>query len=172
MRRTCVAAAALATALLGTVPASADTGRAAAGGWEPAPTPPYDVPAGARCDFPLHTEPVVDDVVRQVLATHPDGSAAKVAYKGDLVVRVTNSATGAFHDADAGGSAIVEYRTDGSQRWYAVGPVLAGVGENGGNLPRGMHLLDGVYTLSISADGYKTLHMVHGSTDDICSHID
>ncbi len=28
-------------------------------GWEPSPTPPYDLPAGARCDVPVHTEPVV-----------------------------------------------------------------------------------------------------------------
>ncbi|MGW4227702.1 hypothetical protein ACWEF9_00185 [Streptomyces sp. NPDC004980] len=168
MRRLFVAAAVVAAAAVGTGPATA----APSSGWEPAPTPPYDLPAGARCDFAVHTEPVVDEVVRRVLSTRPDGSPARIAYKGDLVVRVTNTGTGAFHDADVSGSTIVDYGTDGSQKWYVVGPVLAGIGADAGNLPRGVYVLDGVYTLDISATGYKTVHLVHGSADDVCAHID
>lgn len=171
-RITFVSALALTAALLTAAPASASTPATVGTGWEPAPTAPFDQAAGVRCDAPIHSEPIVDEVVRKVLATHPDGSPSAVAYKGDLVIRVTNTATGAFYDADAGGSAIVDYRTDGSQRWHAVGPVLLGVGEHNGNLPRGQHLINGVYTLDISADGYRTLHMIHGSTDNVCTHID
>ncbi|MGP3756439.1 hypothetical protein [Streptomyces sp. IBSNAI001] len=139
-------------------------------GWEPAPSAPWDVAAGLRCDFALHGEPVVDDVVQRVLDRHPDGSPKRVAYKGDLVVRVTNQETGAFHDADASGSAIVEYRADGSQFWSVLGPVLVGVGE--GNLDRGMYLVDGVWTLLISSSGHRTVTMAHGTTTDICGLID
>ncbi|MFF1926194.1 hypothetical protein ACFVW8_37215 [Streptomyces sp. NPDC058221] len=172
-RTTAVSALALTTVLLTGVPATAgppaasDTGT----GWEPAPTAPFDAPAGARCDFPVHGEPVVDEVVQKVLATHPDGSPSEIAYRGALVIRVSNTDTGAFHDADASGSAVVDYHADGSQRWHAVGPVLAGIGEDDSNLPRGEQLIDGVYTLDISATGYKTLHMIHGSTDNICARI-
>ena len=167
MRRTALAPLALVAALLGTQPASAATGP----GWEPAPSAPWDVAAGVRCDFPVHGEPVVDEVVRRVLSTYPDGSARRVAYKGDLVIRVTNTLTGAAHDADASGSAIVEYRRDGSQRWAVNGPVFVGVGEGGGTLPRGLYIVDGVYTMDISATGFKSVHLVHGSTDDLCARI-
>ncbi|MFJ8884510.1 hypothetical protein ACIRJR_14045 [Streptomyces sp. NPDC102402] len=168
MRRVFLAAAVLVTLALGTAPASASS---VPGGWEPAPTPPYDVPAGARCDVPVHTEPVVDEVVQRVLERRPDGSPSRVAYRGDLVVRVTNTDSGAFYDADVSGSAIVDHHADGSQKWYVVGPVLAGVGENAGNLARGLYVLDGVYTMDISATGYKSVHLVRGSADDVCARI-
>ncbi|MDT0344568.1 hypothetical protein [Streptomyces litchfieldiae] len=170
-------------ALLGAAPAAASAPPAAAApaaapaapaaGWEPAPSAPWELPAGARCDFPISGVPVVDEVVQLVTETHPDGSPKTVVYKGDLVIRVTNLETGAAHDADASGSAVVEYAADSSASfWYVVGPVLVGVGENGGNVPRGLYIVDGVYTLDIGADGYKTIDMVAGTTDDICAHID
>ncbi|MFE7705663.1 hypothetical protein ACFU6I_07630 [Streptomyces sp. NPDC057486] len=161
----------LASVLLGAAPASAETAAPGKDGWVPAPTPSFDYPAGARCDFPIHTEPIVDEVVKKVLVVHPDESPSKIAFKGDLVVRVTNTDTGAHYDADAGGSAIVDIHTDRSQLWHVVGPVLVGVGENNGNLPRGEYRIDGVYTLAISSTGYRTLNMFNGSTDDVCSRI-
>ncbi|WP_406388063.1 hypothetical protein [Streptomyces sp. NBC_00887] len=174
MRRTALAIGSiLATTLLGATPAHA-TGAEHSGlqhdlGWEPAPSAPWDVAAGHRCDFAIHGEPVVDEVVQRVLARYPDGSPKSVAYRGDLVVRVTNKVSDVFYDADASGSAIVEYRADGSQFWSVLGPVLVGVGE--GNLDRGMYVVDGVYTLAISASGHKTVTMAHGSTTDICERI-
>ncbi|MFJ7494191.1 hypothetical protein ACIQZB_23755 [Streptomyces sp. NPDC097727] len=175
MRRTTFSsltvAMSLAAALSAAAPASAGTTATGRTDWVPAPTPPFDYPAGARCDFPIHSEPVVDEVVQKVLATHADGTTKEVAFKGDLVVRVTNTDTGAFYDVDAGGSALVEISTDGSQLWHVIGPVLAGVGEHNGSLARGEYRIDGVYSLAISRTGYKTLRMVHGSTDDICRRI-
>jgi hypothetical protein len=172
MRRTALATLTLAAVLVGTQPASAETVTAPAKGWEPAPAAPWDVGAGVRCDFPVHGEPVVDEVVRRVLSTYPDGSVRRVAYKGDLVVRVTNTETGASHDADASGSAVVEHRPDGSQLWAVHGPVLVGVGQDQGSLPRGLYLVDGVYTMEISPTGYKSVRLLHGTTDDLCSRID
>lgn len=166
MRRAALAPLALTAVLLGATPASAGTGR----GWEPAPSAPWDVAAGARCDFPVHGEPVVDEVVQRVLSTYPDGSPRRIAYKGDLVVRVTNTETGAHHDADASGSALVELRRDGSQFWTVAGPVLVGVAE--GSLPRGLYIVDGVYTMDISASGHKDVRLLHGTTDDLCARID
>ncbi|MFF8846027.1 hypothetical protein ACF08N_25475 [Streptomyces sp. NPDC015127] len=172
MRRTILALTALATVSVGAPPASAasvSTDRAA---WEPAPSAPWDVAAGVRCDVAVQGEPIVDEVVRRVTARHPDGSPKQVAYKGDLVVRVTNTVSGAFYDADVSGSALVDHRTDGSQFWTVRGPVLVGVGEGRGNLPRGLYVVDGVYTMDISADGYKSVNLAHGSLTDICDRID
>ncbi|MDH2390190.1 hypothetical protein QCN29_15605 [Streptomyces sp. HNM0663] len=169
-----VVVGALAAVVLGSAPAAAGPAAAgaAAGGWEPAPSAPWDVPAGARCDFPVHGEPVVDEVERLVLARHPDGSPKHVAYRGELVVRVVNADTGASYDADASGTAVVEHRADGSQSWTVFGPVLVGVGEGGGNLARGLYLVDGVFMLEISRTGYKTVTMVYGDRDDLCARID
>ncbi|WP_431968292.1 hypothetical protein [Actinacidiphila sp. bgisy160] len=177
MRRTAIALSVIAAAFLASAPATAapaggDTGTAAGRGWEPVPSLPWDVSAGLRCDFPVHGEAVVDEVVRHVLDTYPDGSVKRAAYRGDLVVRVTNSATGASYDADAGGRAIVEYRPDGSQHWSVRGPVLVGFGQAGGTLARGLYIIDGVYTMDIGVTGHKTVTMVHASSDDLCARID
>ncbi|EST38802.1 hypothetical protein N566_05490 [Streptomycetaceae bacterium MP113-05] len=191
MRRTAVLALALSAVLLVTVPASAspagasgtapgavyaDTGLRnggrSGGGWEPAPSAPWNMPAGARCDFAVHGEAVVDEVVQRVLQTHPDGSPKLVAYQGALVVRVTNIATGAYHDADAGGAALVEYRLDGSQFWHVLGPVLVGFAPHKGNMPRGLYIVDGAYVIDIGADGYKRVEIAQATTTDLCALVD
>lgn len=140
-------------------------------GWTPAPTPPFAQEAGVNCDFPLHAEPVVDDVVTKVLQRFPDGSVRRDAYQGDLVIRVTNDETGSSYDADVSGSAVVEHAPDGAQTWYVVGPVLLRVREDQGNVPRGLWIVDGVYRLAISATGTRTLTMVRGSLIDVCDRL-
>lgn len=185
-RRTPLWAAAVAALLLGATAPQAGAAEAAghgvagdrvadpaaADGWEPAPSEPWELPAGERCDAPVSGVPVVDEVEQLVLDTHQDGTPAAVLYRGPLVVRVTNTATGAAHDADVSGTALVRYRTDGSQHWSVVGPVLVGVAENGGNLDRGLYVVDGVFTLEIAADGYRTVTQAAGGVDDLCARVE
>ncbi|MFF2744277.1 hypothetical protein ACFVVA_01940 [Kitasatospora sp. NPDC058048] len=150
-------------------PAGAVTGR---GGWEPWPSPVFDLPAGSRCDFPVHMEAVVDEVQRRVLEFAPDGTTVRrAAFRGALVLRLTNTTTGASYDADAGGRSVVDYRPDTSQTWHARGPILLGVGTGAGNLPRDLYTVDGVYTIDISATGYRTLTFEHGSAEPLCAKI-
>lgn len=163
--------AAVAALLLGaTAPAGATTGTDG-GGWEPAPSAPWEMPAGERCDAPVSGVPVVDEVERLVLAAHADGTPATVLYRGPLVVRVTNDDTGATHDTDIGGTALVRYGTDGSEHWSVAGPVLVGVAEHGGNLGRGLYTVDGLFTLEIDADGYRTVTQAAGGVDDLCARV-
>jgi hypothetical protein len=166
MRRIVVVAATLVAMLAGTAsPATA------APGWVPAPTAPFDQAAGVTCDFAVHAEPTVDEVVTKVLQRYPDGSIHRDAYQGPLIIRVTNTETGGSYDADVSGSAIVDHAPDGAQTWYAVGPVLLGVHEGLGNLPRGLWVVGGVYRLEISASGYKKVTLIHGTVDTVCDHI-
>ncbi|WP_406862757.1 hypothetical protein ABZO31_20950 [Streptomyces sp. HUAS MG47] len=159
-----------ATALLA-LTAPAQAAESGGEGWVPAPTPAYSFPAGTRCDFPVRTEPVVDEVVKRTIRSYEDDTPRLVAYQGALVVRVTNADTGAYVDADASGRALIEIRPDRSQFWQVSGPILAGFGENAGTLPRGLYTIDGTYTLEVSAAGVKTLTMAHGTTDDLCERI-
>ncbi|SCF22424.1 hypothetical protein GA0074695_4509 [Micromonospora viridifaciens] len=141
-------------------------------GWVPAPQPPFSQPAGARCDFPIRVEAVVDEVRKLVLATFPDGKPRREIYQGALLSRVTNTATGASTLVDAGGSAMVEYAEDRSMTWYVTGPVLFGFGENAGTLPRGLWNIDGQFVVEFSPTSYKTLTMLHGTTHDVCTDLD
>ncbi|GAA4717323.1 hypothetical protein Prum_019990 [Phytohabitans rumicis] len=141
----------------------------------PAPSAPYDQPAGARCDFAVHLEPVVDEVMTKVLATYPDGSTKREAYVGDLVFRVTNTATGASVDVDLSGNAIVAYQPGGTlitnSTWYLVGPAMFGFKEGGGDHPRGLWVFDGVYTVAFDAVAYKTVTIYHGTERNVCDDL-
>jgi hypothetical protein len=174
-----LAASAAAAVLVATAPASAAVhqNNARPGGeWEPVPSVPFDVPAGVRCDFPVHGEAIVDEVVRMVLQWYPDGSVKREMYTGALLTRVTNTATGASVDKDASGTGLVDYKPGGSlagnASFQAWGPVLVGFGQDAGNLPRGLYILNGIYTLTISKDGYRTVKWkVDGGADNICEDL-
>ncbi|MFE2105502.1 hypothetical protein ACFXAF_06450 [Kitasatospora sp. NPDC059463] len=169
--RLATAATAVAAALAATLAAAPAAGATGRGGWEPWPSPSFDLPAGSRCDFPVRLEPVVDEVERHVLAADPDGTVRRVAYRGALVMRLTNTLTGAHYDADAGGRSHVEYRPDGSQTWRAHGPILLGFGAGAGTLPRDLYTVDGDYTVDIGATGYRTLTIRHGSAEPLCAKV-
>jgi hypothetical protein len=170
-RLTLVVAALVATM---PAPASAATGGDGGGqrGWVRAPASTVDLPAGARCDFAIHSEPIVDEVQKLVLATHPDGSPKRELYMGDLILEVTNTETGAVTHADASGTAMIEYGTDDSMTWYVTGPVLIGFAANTGTLPRGLWIVDGQFTVEFTATFYKTITMVHGTTHNVCTDLD
>ncbi|MEJ3749405.1 hypothetical protein WEI85_39850 [Actinomycetes bacterium KLBMP 9797] len=148
---------------------------ATVGGWVPAPSAPWDVPAGARCDFPVHAEPVVDEVRTKVLDRYPDGATRREAYVGDLVLAVTNADSGETVEADLSGNALVEYAPGGTlttnSTWYVVGPALFGFKEGGGNRPRGIWVFDGVYTIKFDATSYKTVTLHHGTERNLCTEL-
>ncbi|MER7893145.1 hypothetical protein ABTX15_25320 [Micromonospora sp. NPDC094482] len=177
MRWRRIVGTALATALLTVaVPttASATTGDRGdgPGAWEPAPQEPFEQPAGARCDFAVRVQPVVDEVRKLVISEYPDGSPRRELYTGALINDVTNLETGATTKVDASGTSLIEYGTDGSMTWYVTGPVLFGFRENGGTLPRGIWVIDGVYVVEFSPTLEKTVTMVYGTTHDVCTDLD
>lgn len=172
MRRLVTAAAALALALVASAaPAAAQPPVTATGGWVPAPAAPFTFPAGARCDFPVTGMPIIDEVRKRVLTVNPDGSAGSELFVGDLVIRITNTSNGESYDADASGQAVIVYAPDGAQTWYVHGPVLVGFAEDGGNQPRGLYIIDGLYQLRVSASGDKTVTLVRGTIDDLCARV-
>ncbi|MGW4501908.1 hypothetical protein ACWENR_25255 [Micromonospora sp. NPDC004336] len=170
------ASAAVAGAPPGPAPAPAEVTAALAeadrlGGWVPAPQEAFELPAGARCDFAVRVEPVVDEVRKLVLETYPGGAPRRELYTGALVSRVNNLETGATSMADASGTSLVIHGTDGSMTWYVVGPVLLGFRENAGSLPRGLWLVDGVFRVDFTPTYDKTVTMVRGTAHDVCADV-
>lgn len=161
MRKT-VAAALVAVA------APAGTGGS---GWEPFPSPPLDLAAGAYCDFAVHGDPVVDEVRVKTIETFPDGSPRRQLATGALVYRLTNTATGATATADASGSAVFVFRADGSRTWHVAGPVLAAFREGASNIPRGLWTIDGIYDIDFSPANFKTVTLYHGRLHDVCADL-
>ncbi|MFF4811422.1 hypothetical protein ACFY03_24775 [Micromonospora chersina] len=169
-----VAVASVVAAIVATLPgtASAASGDPAPGAWEPAPQAAFELPAGARCDFAVRVDPIVDEVRKLTLATYPDGSPKRELFTGALIDRVTNLETGATSTADASGTSLVVYGTDGSMTWYVTGPVLLGFRENGGSLPKGLWIVDGQFTVEFTPTFAKTITMLHGTTHNVCTDVD
>jgi hypothetical protein len=149
-------------------PASASTSR---GGWEPWPTPPIDISAGTVCDFPVHGDPIVDEVVRKVVATYPDGSTKRQLAKGALILRMTNVATGASTVLDASGHAAFAYAPDGTVTVSVVGPILIPFRAGLSNVPRGLYAIDGVYRIVLRPDGFRRLTLIHGDIHNVCADL-
>ncbi|GLI00471.1 hypothetical protein Pa4123_57470 [Phytohabitans aurantiacus] len=171
MRKMIIGIVSLLAVIVAAEPAAAATG----GGWVPAPSSPWEVPAGARCDFPVRAEPVVDEVRTRVFERYPDGSTKREAYVGDLVLKVTNVASGASVEVDLSGSAMVKIAQGGTvvsdSVWAVVGPALFGFREGGGNRPRGIYVFDGLYTIAFDAASYKTVTMYHGTERELCAEL-
>jgi hypothetical protein len=106
-----------------------------------------------------------------LIEKRPDGSTSREAFVGALVLRVTNTATGRTVDVDASGSGLVDYFSDGSMIWYALGPVAAGFAAGSGNLPRGFYQINGLYRIVFTPSLFKTVTMVFGTIDDVCAHL-
>ncbi|MET8909288.1 hypothetical protein [Micromonospora sp. NPDC004551] len=169
-----IAVASVVAAIVASLPgtASAASGDIAPGAWEPAPQAAFELPAGARCDFAVRVEPTVDEVRKLTLATYPDGSPKRELFTGALIDRVTNLETGATSTADASGTSLVVYGTDGSMTWYVTGPVLLGFRENAGSLPKGLWIVDGQFTVEFTPTFEKTITMLHGTTHNVCTDVD
>ncbi|MGE5828956.1 MAG: hypothetical protein ACM30G_11435 [Micromonosporaceae bacterium] len=178
MHKTSIAGAVAAAALAVIAPAASATAAPvvdfppAQAGWFSVPTAPRDLPAGVFCDAPARFEATVDQVVERVLTTYADGSPHFVQFTGPLVLRVTNTLTGASTDVDASGSADVELHQDGGQSWKVLGGVLIGFRDGHGNRPRGIYRLDGTYEVEIAASGDRFLTMRQGTEESICDLIE
>jgi hypothetical protein len=141
-------------------------------GWDPAPFPPtFDRAAGVVCDFAVHGENLVDQVERHVILAFPDGTVQREALMGDLVIRVTNTSNGKAIDVDAGGSAIIDHHEDGTFVEYIVGPALGRIAAGRSNLPRGLYLLDGVYSVDVNSAGFLAFTFVVGGATDLCPQL-
>jgi hypothetical protein len=173
MRRTAFVILAAAAALLGAVtPANASTGTWVDQPWVPFPSPPFDLPAGVYCDFPIHADPTVDDVRVKTIEVYPDGSPKQQLATGALKFRMTNTATGTSVIVDASGSAVFVFFPDGSRVWHVIGPVLELNKEGSSNIPRGVWTVNGIYDIHFSPTNFKTVTIFVGGVHDVCADLD
>ena len=178
MRRTAFLAPAVVAAVLGVAsPATAAPVQAARTGvvvnrpWVPWPSSPFDLAAGAYCDFAVHGDPIVDQVVTKTIEEYPDGSPERELAKGALIFRLTNTATGATTTANASGSAVFDFYPDGSRTWHVVGPVLAAFKDGASNIARGVWTINGIYEINFSPTNFKTVTIRRGGLHDVCADL-
>lgn len=136
--------------------------------WQPYRTTDFVSPAGRSCDYDLDVAAVQDEEEYRVAARHPDGTERLVEYRGTLVTRFTNLATGESTVRDLSGHAWVELYPDGTMRTFTgVGPFGIGFRATDSH-PRGYYRLDGVHVVTMDPDGTRHLTVAAGTQEDIC----
>ncbi|MEV7021219.1 hypothetical protein [Kitasatospora sp. NPDC093558] len=163
-----VVAALAAAALLAVAPtAQAHTGDG--DGWQPYRSGDEDFAAGALCPFHLHIGVLVEGEETKVAARYPDGSPAKVLWRGPLVLRYTNLDSGRSVDRDQSGKATEYKLPDHSVLWlipknsHISARVRAG---NPYHAP-GDFLFSGGVTLLVHPDGQPQVLVQH-QVENLC----
>lgn len=112
-----LAASAVSTGLLVAVLPSATASADSNGGWTPVTYQPRDYAAGTVCSYELKEEFPTQAVEQHITATYPDGSPLRTDFRGPLIARFTNVATGATVDEDLSGVGTLYNFRDGSSLW-------------------------------------------------------
>jgi hypothetical protein len=137
--------------------------------WQPYRTADFVSSAGRSCDFDLNVEAVEDEEEVRVNSRYPDGAERVTEYRGKLITRFTNLATGESTVRDLSGHAWVELYPDGvtMKSFTGVGPF--GIGFRAvDTYPRGYYRLDGLHQITMDPDGTRHLRVAAGTQEDIC----
>lgn len=137
--------------------------------WQPYRAIEFEAPAGKYCDFALKVEPVEDEEEYRVVDRYPDGAVRLYEYRGKLVSRFTNVATGESVVRDISGHAWHEVYPDGEtwKSFSVVGPFSAGFRAED-SYEQGYYRLDGVHSITYDADGTRHLTVAVGEAENFC----
>ncbi|MPZ85141.1 MAG: hypothetical protein GEV28_34045 [Actinophytocola sp.] len=152
--------------------ASADEGPA---GFDPEPWQPYEAtdfvaPAGKYCAFDLAVAALEDEEEVRVDARYADGAVRLYEYRGKLVARFTNMATGESAVRDLSGRAWTDMYPDGvtMRSFTGLGPFSLGFRAEDG-YPRGYYRLDGLHSISFSDTGIRDMTIDAGPAENMCA---
>jgi hypothetical protein len=176
-RRTTTVAAGTLLAAAGVAAGVAAAGPAAAQGspWTAYHQQDVLVPAErSTCAFDVQETVVEDREFFRTTRTYADGSPREQVFRGDLVMRYTNTSTGSSVVHDLGGAGLFEYRADGSPA-----SLTSLHGPFGATLTAGSAPASGIYVVSgrgtsvtFNDDGTRTLVLGrHSSVVDVCAEL-
>jgi hypothetical protein len=171
--RTLAVAAAVAVlttaALVGGTAAASSTPAGGPEPWQPYRAVDFVSEAGRSCDFDLSVAAVEDEEEVRVYSRYPDGTERVLEYRGTLITRFTNLATGESTVRDLSGHAWVELYPDGTamKSFTGVGPF--GIGFRAvDSYPRGYYRLDGLHRITMDPDGTRHMVVAAGTQENLC----
>ncbi|GAB3469016.1 hypothetical protein [Actinophytocola sediminis] len=137
--------------------------------WQPYRSADFLSPAGRSCDFDLNVQAIEDEEEYRVDARYPDGTEKLVEYRGKLITRFTNLATGESTVRDNSGHAWVELYPDGvtMKSFTGIGPFGMGFRATD-TYPRGYYRLDGLHQITMDSDGTRHMTIATGTQENIC----
>lgn len=101
------------------------------------------------------------------LATYPDGSPKRQAYKGPLYIRYTNVSTGRSIVRNQSGRAWIDIKPDETQVWRVLGYLGAGIKAGTKGYAAGEWLFHGDFVLTVAVGSFK-VKRIHGTVTNLC----
>ncbi|UAL30860.1 hypothetical protein K8W59_04985 [Nocardioides rotundus] len=159
----------LAPLAVGALPASA----AAADPWQPAPQGSLTLPAERYCgDFDLQADPIRQAVEQRVEESYESGAPRVVAYRGALLVELTNLTSGATARVSLSGHSTATLREDGTMETYETnGPVGMGWPTGTPGMDPGFYLLNGRHVVGFAPDDSRAMLVDQGTESDLCERV-
>lgn len=153
---------------LGAAPAQAAT-PARAEPWQPYRSADFVAPAGKYCTFDLAVEAVADEEEYRVVTRYPDGTERLLEFRGKLVSRFTNAATGESVVRDLSGHGWEGLYPDGVtiKSFSGIGPFGFGFRAED-EYPQGYYRFDGVTVITLDDDGIRSLRIT-GDAENLCA---
>lgn len=165
------AVTAVAAVAMSTTPALAVEGSANSGPepWQPYTATDFVAPAGKYCEFDLEVTAVEDEEQYRIDARYDDGTPRLYEYRGTLVSRFTNLATGESVTRDLSGHGWQEVYPDGAswKSFTGLGPFGFGFRAEDDH-PQGYHRFDGLNVITIDQDGTRHLVVAGGPAENLC----
>lgn len=148
--------------------ASAGTPADSTGGWTPVPYTARDYAAGDVCSFELKMDFPTQGVEQRIVATYPDGSPRQTDFRGPLIARYTNAATGAHVDEDLSGKGTLYNFPDKSRLWVIPDNVGLTVHAGDPYHAQGEYVLSQGSVVAISPTGQIAI-LYQNKVTDVCA---
>jgi hypothetical protein len=168
------ALAALSGALVVATPAGADAEKKTekqGSGWIPYQQEDVHYDAGFRCEFAVDGTVLRDREEYKDVAHWPNGQVHTQLWRGALVMRWTNAATGESVVRDQSASGIMVYNSDGSfESLTSTGGAFSAGLPEGSPQGKGVYVIDGRWSAVVTdSDGTRAIVLgPRGSMENLC----
>jgi hypothetical protein len=139
---------------------------AAAGDWQPYRTAPFTT--SGVCPFAVRGDIVKDQEEARTDAYLPDGTPRIEEFRGPLVIRFTNTATGRSAVRDVSGYGRLHRFADGGSAWYFDGGASVRVPQGNRAYPAGWYVVHGRFRLTVAPDGTRDFPRPPARTENLC----
>jgi len=162
-----VGAAALLVAVLG-VPATASAASDAGVAWQPYRTAPWTDAPGAVCTFGVAATIVSDQEQFRTLASYPNGDPRLQEFRGPLVIRYTNQATGGSVVRDLSGYGWFHYGSEGSIDAFIATHIGVTVHVGNPGFAAGEWVITGRSEVTVSSAGAIDVRLINATAENLC----
>jgi hypothetical protein len=150
------------------VPATASAASDSGAAWQPYRTAPWTDAPGAVCTFGVAATIMTDQEQYRTLASYPNGNPRLQEFRGPLVIRYTNQATGASVVRDLSGYGWFHYGSDGSIDAFIASHIGVTVPVGNSGFPAGEWVMTGRSEVTVSTAGAINVRLINATAEDLC----